>query len=329
MKDFRIEKCLEDGMDTYEYAIFSDGSRKKRIHVLPVYGKYFEVDNELNTSAKNFTKYYFTGRIKDAVDMILAGNGDCILDYPSIYSKCPEFYNRYLYTDTEIVIKVVYFIDRSIGEKIRQKFINEWKDAKFYYCISYGSKNSLFGCRPLMPNFQQMPVNSKDKPLTFDSEKAASDYAIQLIEKSKNYARKIANHIGDDDTLIDVESEVLDEIQKEFGCCGGIVLDFTNDMLDENYKPKTPDFSLDVYEYKIEQIAIKEPQDNIEGNKTATTNNNAISDVTDLNEAVEHIINCLASDEKRFSFVIAAGRTISIYDKDKRKIYNISVQPVE
>ena len=34
MKDFRIEKCLEDGMDTYEYAIFSDGSRKKRIHVL-------------------------------------------------------------------------------------------------------------------------------------------------------------------------------------------------------------------------------------------------------------------------------------------------------
>ena len=75
------------------------------------------------------------------------------------------------------------------------------------------SKNSLFGCRPLMPNFQQMQVNSKDKPLTFDSEKAASDYAIQLIEKSKNYARKIANHNGDDDKLIDVESEVLDEIK--------------------------------------------------------------------------------------------------------------------
>ena len=124
-------------------------------------------------------------------------------------------------------------------------------------------------------------------------------------------------------------SEVLDEIQKEFGCCGGIVLDFTNDMLDENYKPKTPDFSLDVYEYKIEQIAIKEPQDNIEGNKTATTNNNAISDVTDLNEVVDHIINCLELDDKRFSFVIAAGRTISIYDKDKSKSYNISVQPVE
>ena len=51
MKDFRLEKCFEDGV-TSEYAIFSDGSRKKRIHVLPVYGKYFEVDNELNTSAK-------------------------------------------------------------------------------------------------------------------------------------------------------------------------------------------------------------------------------------------------------------------------------------
>ena len=107
------------------------------------------------------------------------------------------------------------------------------------------------------------------------------------------------------------------------------MLDFTNDMLDENYKPKTPDFSLDVYEYKIEQIAIKEPQDNIEGNKTETTNNNAISDVTDLNEVVDHIINCLELDDKRFSFVIAAGRTISIYDKDKSKFYNISVQPAE
>lgn len=331
MKDFRIEKCFEDGVVS-EYAIFSDGSRKKRIHVRPVYGRYFEVDNELNTSAKNFTKYYFRGRIKDAVDMILTGNGDCICVYPSIYSNYPEFYypefyNNYCYWDT--TIKLVYFIDRSIGEKIRQKFINDWKDAKFYYCISYGSKNSLFGCRPLMPNFQQMQVNSKDKPLTFDSEKAASDYAIQLIEKSKNYARKIANHNGDDDTLIDVESEVLDEIQKEFGCCGGIVLDFTNDMLDENYKPKTPDFSLDVYEYRIEQFAITEPQDNIEGNKTATTNNNVISDVTDLDEVVDHIINCLELDDKRFSFVIAAGRTISIFDKDKRKSYNISVQPVE
>ena len=55
MKDFRIEKCFEDGV-TNEYAIFSDGSRKKIIHVLQVYGKYFEVDNELNTSAKTSAK---------------------------------------------------------------------------------------------------------------------------------------------------------------------------------------------------------------------------------------------------------------------------------
>ena len=151
----------------------------------------------------------------------------------------------------------------------------------------------------------------------------------ELLHAHPESIEKIRGNMPDDDTLIDVESEVLDEIQKEFGCCGGIVLDFTNDMLDENYKPKTPDFSLDVYEYRIEQFAITEPQDNIEGNKTATTNNNVISDVTDLDEVVDHIINCLELDDKRFSFVIAAGRTISIFDKDKRKSYNISVQPAE
>ena len=258
--------------------------------------------------------------------MILAGNGDCIWVYPKLYLNCPEFYNNYCYWDANI--KLVYFIDRSIGEKLRQKFINEWKDTKFYYCISYGSNRSSFGCRPLMPNFQQMPVNSKDKPLTFDSEQAASDYLAQLIEKSKNYARKIAN-CSCDDTMLDVANEVIDEIEKEFGDSSCIITDFVCDMLGDNYKPKTPDFSLDVYEYKIEQVAIQKPQGNIEVNKTVTTNNNANSDVTDLNEVVEHIINCLELDGKRFSFEIAAGRTISIYDKDKSKSYNISVQPVE
>ena len=328
MKDFSIEKCFSNGMLISEWAIFADGSRKKKIYSHPALGRYFEVDNELNTSIKDFTKYHFEGRIKDAVDMILAGNGDCIWAYPRVYSKYPEFYNRYRYADTGIAIRVVYFIDRSIGEKIRQKFIDEWKDAKFYYYISYGSKNSFLRCRPLMSNFQKMPIDSKDKPLIFDSEQAASEYASQLIEKSKSYARKIANN-NCDDTLIDVANGVIDEIEKEFGDSSCIITDFACDMLDDNCKPKTPDFSLDVYEYKIEQIAIKDPQDNNECNETVTTNNNANSDVTDFNEVVEHIINCLELDDKRFSFVIAAGRTISIYDKDKSKFYNISVQPVE
>lgn len=53
MKEFRVAKCLVDG-EINEYAIFADGSRKKIIQTNDKYGKYFEVDNELNTDCKSF-----------------------------------------------------------------------------------------------------------------------------------------------------------------------------------------------------------------------------------------------------------------------------------
>ena len=77
MKEFRVAKCLVDGK-VNEYAIFADGSRKKIIQTDKQYGKYFEVDNELNTDCKSFLRFSYSGRIKDAVEMIRNGNGDCI-----------------------------------------------------------------------------------------------------------------------------------------------------------------------------------------------------------------------------------------------------------
>ena len=77
MKEFRVAKCLENN-EINEYAIFADGSRKKLIQYDEQYGKYFEVDNELNTECKTCLRFSFSGRIKDAVDMIKNGNGDCI-----------------------------------------------------------------------------------------------------------------------------------------------------------------------------------------------------------------------------------------------------------
>ncbi len=301
MKDFRIAKCVE-GNDVYEYAIFSDGSRKKRIHE----------DSK-------------SGRIKDADDTILSGNGYCIL----AFLNGPGFHCN---DQSWSTIEDVYFIDRSIGEKLRQKFIDGWENTKFAWVISYGTKESFIGCRPLMKNFCQKPLVTEDDPITFDSEQAAIDYVNQLIEKSKSYAQKIANNICVDmlreekDEIVD---KVIDEIEKEFGSACNIVSDFTFDMIDNNYKPKTPDFCLDAYTYKIEQIVIQNPQDNKKDDEASVSNNNDTSDVADLNEVVSHIVNCLESDDKRFSFEIAAGRMILIYDKDKKKSYHISVQPAE
>lgn len=107
MKEFRVAKCLIDGK-VNEYAIFADGSRKKKIQVDEQYGKYFEVDNELNTDCKSCLRFSFSGRIKDAVDMIKSGNGDCI--------KSVQMVGRH--------DSVLYFLDRTIGEKLREKSLD-------------------------------------------------------------------------------------------------------------------------------------------------------------------------------------------------------------
>lgn len=76
MKEFRVAKCVNNGK-IEEYAIFKDGSRKKRIYVDNKGRKYFEVDNELNDSASSsFLRRSFSGRIKDAIETIRIDNGD-------------------------------------------------------------------------------------------------------------------------------------------------------------------------------------------------------------------------------------------------------------
>lgn len=77
MKNFKVVKCLKNG-EIVKYAVFEDGSRKKRIQTDSQNREYFYVDNELNTNVSTSMKYSFSGRIKDAVDMIKLGNGDCI-----------------------------------------------------------------------------------------------------------------------------------------------------------------------------------------------------------------------------------------------------------
>ena len=128
MKEFRVAKCLVDG-EINEYAIFADGSRKKIIQTNDKYGKYFEVDNELNTDCKSFLRFSYSGRIKDAVEMIRNGNGDCI--------SSMKYVGR--------IDNVLYFLDRQIGEELRQKSLEGWKDTKFGWVIECGNKNSFSG----------------------------------------------------------------------------------------------------------------------------------------------------------------------------------------
>ena len=175
MKNFRIAKCLNKSGEIAEYAIFADGSRRKPIQTDETYGQYFEVDNELNKEAQTLRRQSYIGRIKDAVDMIKNGNGDCIKSTHIFGSE---------------IIKVVYFVDRKVGDELRQKTLDGWKDTEFGYGIEYGYKGGLGGYSLINTQLESISAFSKNKkPMVFDSKNNAEAYVLSIIEKAKAYAK--------------------------------------------------------------------------------------------------------------------------------------------
>ena len=238
MKEFKVVKCLENGK-VNEFVVFADGSRKKIIQVDEQYGKYFEVENELNAKCKTFS-----GRIKDAVDTIKAGNGDCI--------KSMQTFGRH--------DKVVYFLDRTIGEKLRQKFLNGWSDAKFGWAIECGNKNSFSGYSMLNSKMEKISAfNEDDKPMVFNTEEAAKQYAEGMIERARYYTKRMVNGLASVTEATEKEKIVdktIDEINEYAGTKFSVLLDFVDDMLTDDCKLKPSGCSLDNMGYKIVQCII-------------------------------------------------------------------------
>lgn len=244
MKEFRVSKCLVDGK-VNEYAIFADGSRKKIIQTDKQYGKYFEVDNELNTDCKSFLRFSYSGRIRDAVEMIRNGNGDCI--------SSMKFIGR--------IDKVLYFLDRKTGEELRQKSLEGWKDTKFGWAIECGNKNSFLGYSMLNKKNEQISVFDKDRnPMTFDTEEAAKRYVEGLIEIAKYYAKRLANklaNVSEEEERNRIIDEAIREIDEYAGTKFSILSDFAFDMLTGDCKLKSFECNLDKIGYKIVQCIIQ------------------------------------------------------------------------
>lgn len=242
MKEFRVAKCLVDGKIN-EYAIFADGSRKKIIQIDEQYGKFFKVDNELNTNYKSCLRFSFSGRIKDAVDMIKSGNGDCI---KSIFGSHES---------------VLYFLDRTIGEELRKKSLDGWKDTKFGWAIECGYKNSFSGYFMLNKKMERISMFDKErKPMTFDTEEAAKRYVEDLIERAKYYAKRLTNklvNVSEEEERDRIIDETISEIDKYAGTKFSILSDFAFDMLTGDCKLKSFECNLDEMRYKIVQCIIQ------------------------------------------------------------------------
>ena len=242
MKEFRVAKCLVDGK-VNEYAIFADGSRKKIIQTDKKYGKYFEADNELNTDCKSSLRFSYSGRIRDAVEMIR--NGDCI--------SSMKFIGR--------IDKVLYFLDRKTGEELRRKSLEGWKDTKFGWAIECGNKNSFLEYSMLNKKNERISVFDKDRnPMIFDTKESADEYVEYLIERSKYYAKRLVNNlcgITDEKERDKIIDNAIDEIENDTKTKFSIISDFTFDMLTGDCKLKSFECNLDKMGYEIVQCIIQ------------------------------------------------------------------------
>lgn len=243
MKEFRIARCLDNnGKGINEYAIFADGSRKKLIETDEKYGKYFEVDNELNTDVKNSLRFSFSGRIKDAVDTIRNGNGDCIKSF--------QLFGRH--------DSILYFIDRKFGEELRQKSLDGWKDTKFAWAIETGRKDSFSPYAVLNEKNEIISIFDKERtPKYFVSKEEADHYIESLITTSFDYAKQCVDMVKESSE--DGWKKWFAKVENETSKCS-IILDYACDMIDDTVGEEKLKFDvpqLDKYGWKVVQVIVQ------------------------------------------------------------------------
>lgn len=169
------------------FAVTKDGTFKSCIQE-GENGKYFCVDNIYNTEGDEVTKELFCGRIADAVKTIFAGNGD-VIKKGSIFGQ--------------ETIEVLYYIDRAVGEPLRQQTLEGWKDAEFKYAVQFGSVNSSFGYRQVVDidgtSITPFDVGSVE-PLMFDTESEAKEFIKDICDECNYiYTRIINNELSFND----------------------------------------------------------------------------------------------------------------------------------
>lgn len=124
--------------------------------------------------------WLFSGKLKDAVEQIRNGLGDCILKENFLFCRGDS---------------VVMFLDRKYGESIKAKFIEGWKNAVFGYSIEGCFHNSFNA--PVKMDKNGNPCESlfgKTAPyIYFETEEEAqakiNEWTAQAERIYKNYEK--------------------------------------------------------------------------------------------------------------------------------------------
>lgn len=203
--------------------------------------KYIDVRNRLNTDDKQPFNELFSGRIKDAIETIKNGDGDVI--------QVTSFFKNKM-------INVIHFLNREFGEEIREKSLDGWKDAKFGWIITFGSKCSTMGAHPVTEKNEIHVSSDNDAPKVFDTMGDAKAYMTSLLDTAKTYAEKYSDIAVDKNAgeIEKLKKDLFQELITNFGF-SNIIGDITFDMIDKDLKVFN-NFKLTNYYYKFEQYLI-------------------------------------------------------------------------
>lgn len=186
---YRVTKCLMNDC-VRECAITSDG-KKHIIEETKDGEKYFRIDNPYKNDT--LLERHFHGRIGDAIQSIRDGYADVILSRGQM-----NVFTQFAYP--------VVMIDKELGEKYRQKSINEFKDAEVGYSIYYGSKNSFGGYYPTAED-GDMAIFKDFK--IYDTEEEAQEILDNYIKEATKLAK---NAIGENGEFKDIPKDNIPSI---------------------------------------------------------------------------------------------------------------------
>lgn len=208
MIKFRIAKCLvNDKINKYALIYNEKGEivAKRIIEKDKDGNEYFSTINTFNTRCKykTFAKS-FSGRIKDAVETIKTGNGDCICR------------NNIFCFGAFYSIRVLYYLDRNIGEVYREKTIEGFKDSKFCYAITFnGNRFINLENKP----FCEIDLNNQNIPLKeYDSEEECENVINKFVDYLYTIAKKYLSYCILNSMDLNNFWEFLENNLKEEGC---------------------------------------------------------------------------------------------------------------
>ncbi len=158
---------------------------------------YFPVPNAFTDTAGRT----YIGRIKDAYDTVLNGDGD-VIQVSHLFGMT--------------MISVAKFVNYDYGKEMRKKFLEGWKDTQFGWGLEAGNAHSTSGftavCEDMATYNRYLSPEKNSPTLYFETEIEAQAKMDEIVRICQSYIDRCKDAPDSDS-----QKAILDEIEQKFG----------------------------------------------------------------------------------------------------------------